>query len=54
MTRVPTLECQDCGEIIFYLDAAQSQMVARDPYNLVVLCKPCRQVQDRIDRLHGY
>lgn len=49
-----TLECQDCGEVVRILSPAEAQRVAVNPYNFVVLCADCQQVNDRIERLHDY
>ena len=42
MTRPrPVLECQDCGEVLRELSAAEAQAVAARPYDFVVYCGPC-------------
>jgi len=37
-----TLDCQDCGDVVRTLTAAEAQEVAERPYDFVVYCVRCR------------
>lgn len=38
------LECQMCGKVLRYLDDAEAQRVARNPYNFISYCgRECRE-----------
>lgn len=37
----PTLDCQQCGQILRYLSADETRRVAADPYAFVALCPEC-------------
>lgn len=44
------LECQDCGDVVRRLSAAEQQKVATDPYNYIVYCFACRQERRKDQR----
>lgn len=41
----PTLDCQDCGEVVMRLSVAEAQRVAEKPYDYVVWCFACSRHQ---------
>jgi hypothetical protein len=43
----PTLDCQDCGNVVRKLTGAEAQEVAANPYNFVVYCHVCKAVRQR-------
>lgn len=45
--RQSTLDCQDCGDVVRKLTDAEAHEVAREPYNFVVYCGPCRVARQR-------
>lgn len=53
-SRVPTLECQDCGLVLRILTPAEAQQVAKRPYDFIVFCRSCGQANERMAALHDY
>lgn len=47
MNQPPVLECQDCGDVVRELSAAEAQRVANRPYDFVVYCGPCQADRDK-------
>lgn len=43
----PTLDCQDCGDVVRRLTLAEAQQVAANPYNYIVYCTICRRDRAR-------
>lgn len=43
----PTLDCQDCGDVVRVLTDAEAQQVAHSPYNFVVYCTSCGAARER-------
>ena len=51
MAHDPVLVCQDCGDVIRRLSDAEAQQVARNPYNFIVYCTPCKlAIQKKLER----
>lgn len=51
MFAQPTLNCQDCGDVVKALTDAEAQMVAANPHNYIVWCAPCRRaIQRELER----
>lgn len=47
MSDQPTLDCQDCGDVVRKLTDAEQQEVADRPYDFVVYCRTCRVIRQR-------
>jgi len=41
-----TLDCQDCGDVLWVLSAAERQEVAANPQNYVLLCGSCARLRE--------
>lgn len=39
----PTLDCQQCGDVVRRLEPAEAQQVAADPYRFIVYCTTCQR-----------
>jgi hypothetical protein len=47
------LECQACGVKLQELSEAQAQEVARNPYNYIGFCAPCKRLGAHIEKGFG-
>ena len=47
------LECQTCGVKLQELSEAQAQEVARNPYNYIGFCAPCKRIGAHIEKGFG-
>jgi uncharacterized protein with PIN domain len=39
----PTLDCQQCGNVIRELTPDEAQQVSYNPYNFIVYCHTCKR-----------